>query len=260
MANNDLKDVAGTDVLDTLADGVFVVGLRHVRRVVERHFAAEGDVVELQRLGWRFEQPDQPVDLLAGVVVGLLQGGGAFVTDVGQGEDDDRFLDMVENDHVVVECKPKVGQLAVVAGGVREVFDVANRVVTGIANCPADKRRQLGQVADVHRVDLLAKRFERVGALGSFRLPGVVAPFRVLARATRDRYAGAVGLDVQKGFAGEEAVATDFFAADDTLEQAGGRGEVEFLEGRKLGSTSRSPNAGRLARSRRRYSGPRLIQ
>ena len=59
--------------------------------------------------------------------------------------DRDRLVDVVEDDHAVVEGEAQVGQLAVVERRVRQALDIANGVVAGVADRAAGEARQARQ-------------------------------------------------------------------------------------------------------------------
>ena len=71
-------------------------------------------------------------------------------------------MHVVEHDHVVVERERQVGQVAVVVRRVRQVLDVADRVVAGVADRAADERRQLRQLGHADRLHALAQLVERI--------------------------------------------------------------------------------------------------
>ena len=62
------------------------------------------------------------------------------------GDDQDGLADVVEEDHPVVEGEREVGQAAVVGRGVGQVLGVADRVVGGVADGPADEPGEARQV------------------------------------------------------------------------------------------------------------------
>ena len=52
-----------------------------------------------------------------------------------------RLLHMIKNNHMVVQSKPQIGQLTIVLGRVGQIFDIADRVVTRVADRPTNERR-----------------------------------------------------------------------------------------------------------------------
>jgi len=77
--------------------------------------------------GLGFGSPrSQVIDPPAGDLVGAAE---VVRIDVGVGHGGDRLVDVVEDDHAVVEGEAEVGQAAVVRGRVRQPLHVADRVV-----------------------------------------------------------------------------------------------------------------------------------
>ena len=122
-----------------LERGRLEVGVVRPRRLADR-----GHVGQLQ-VGDALLQPlDEPVHAVAGGLVAAAQVGRI---DVGVGHGRDRLVDVVEDDHAVVEGEAEVGQAAVVGRRVRQAFDVAHGVVGGVADGAAAEARQAGNAA-----------------------------------------------------------------------------------------------------------------
>ena len=68
-----------------------------------------------------------------------------------------RLVDLVENDHAIVEGERQVGQLAIVFRSIRQVLGVAHDVVARVSNGAAAESRQAGKV---HRAVLLQQFLE----------------------------------------------------------------------------------------------------
>jgi hypothetical protein len=85
--------------------------------------------------------------------------------EVSVGDHDDGFVDVVEDDHLVVEAEAQVRDAAVVRRSVRQVFHIAHGVVGGEPDRPAAERRQAGQPRPVKLVDPLLEQLERVGVV-----------------------------------------------------------------------------------------------
>jgi len=229
LAEDDLEDVAGADVLDALLDGRLELLAREVRLAGEIGRAFQGDVHRLQVAGVRGQLVDQGVDAAAGVVVGRAAAD-ALVVEPGHGDHDDRLGHVIEDDHLIVEGEPQVGDLAVVVRGVGEVLEVADHVVAGVAHCAAAKRGQLGECDGAHSLHPPPQLLERVGALelpaDEDRRAGGRNPGR-----GADRHPLLVGFDLEEGVRGEEAVAAHLLAADHALEQTCAAAGIELVEG-----------------------------
>ena len=110
-----------------------------------RRLADGADVGQLQ-VGDALLQPlDQPIDALAGGVVAALRRFARI--DVGMSDDGDGLVDVVEDDHAVVEGEAEIRQTAIVRRRVRQALDIADRVVAGIADGAAAEARQARQRA-----------------------------------------------------------------------------------------------------------------
>ena len=96
-----------------------------------------------------------------------------------------------------------------------------NRVVAGVADRAADKRRQIGGVDRRKLAHQIPQRLERI-----------LAGRRLTAIAADDRNFVAAGLEPQKRAPGDEAVASNFLAADDALEETRRDAVVEATERR----------------------------
>ncbi len=64
---------------------------------------------------------------------------------MGVGDDGDGLVDVVEDDHAVVEGEAQVGQAAVVGRRIGQPFDVADGVVARVADRSAAEARQARQ-------------------------------------------------------------------------------------------------------------------
>ena len=134
LAEDDLEDVAGLDVLLALADDRLVLLAGEVGPGREPGRPVGVDVGQAELGAGLGEAGDQLVDPGAGP---LVRGPRRLArVEVGVRHDQDRLVDVVEDDHPVVEGEREVGQAAVVGRGVRQVLDVADRVVAGVADRP----------------------------------------------------------------------------------------------------------------------------
>ena len=157
----------------------------------------------------------------------------AVFAHIGQHEHEDSLLHVVEHHHVIVERKGEVGQLAVVGRRIGQVFDVADRVVTGIADCPAHERRQFVEMDHADRLHLLAQHGERIGRLESLVRPVLGIGLGVVGRSALTARQGdrvAVCFEPQERLTGQETIAPYLFAADDTFKQTGGHTQVDLME------------------------------
>ena len=143
LAQHDLEGVAGLDVLDALRHAGLERGRLEVGAVRPRRLADRGHVGQLQ-VGDPLLQPlDEPVHLVAGGLVAAAQVGRI---DVGVRHGRDRLVDVVEDDHAVVEGEAEVGQAAVVGRRVRQPFHITHGVIGGVADGAAAEARQAGNV------------------------------------------------------------------------------------------------------------------
>ncbi len=224
LGEDDLEDVAGLDVFLSGADGLFILGLGHVGGVGGAEFGGEVDGTEFE--GERgLEVVDEGVDAGDGGVIGGAQelrteGGGLSGGDVGVGDDEDGFLDVVEDDGFVIEAEEEVGEVAIIgrAGGEFFGFEVADGVVAGVADGAADEGGEGGAGGEFYAVDGGEEGFEVLegicggeGARGDGGIGGEGLEGDEVI----------VGFDEGVGGGGEEGVAGDAFAADDGFEEEG---------------------------------------
>ena len=115
------------------------------------------------------------------------------------------------------------------------MFDIANRIVSGIANCPAGKRRQVFKFQDAHRLDLSAEFFQGVLCDKFFLAQyGRSLIFTRLAGGhlkSCDRDLLVPRLKQQERFRSEKTVAPHFFTADHAFEEARTGPIIDFAEG-----------------------------
>ena len=120
-----------------------------------------------------------------------------------------RFVGVIEDHHLVVQGKRKVGQFAIILRGVRQPLDIAHRVVAGVAHRASAKP---GQARDVRRVIRLEQFFEFQQRIGRVE-------FLDPALGIGEHDMAVKRLDVSKRLAAHKAVATVTFPADDAFEQ-----------------------------------------
>ena len=232
LAEDDLEDVAGVDVLDALADGRLEIGLGEVRAVRQRHVAFGADVERLQQDRDRLPAGkllDQLVDAAARRLVGLGRGNARLVQP-GHRHHHDGLGDVVEHDHLVVEGEGHVGHLAVVGRGMGQVLEVADRVVAGVSDRTATEGGQLRQMDRPNRLDPPPKLVQRVVAIELAGHQRRRPPGRNPRIGIR-RHPAAIGLDLEERLGGQKAVAAHFLAAHDALEQASAASGVDLVEG-----------------------------
>ena len=133
LAGDELKNVAGLDVLLPLANGRLVLLASHAAGERKRQRRARIDFAELAG-GWLLEALDQFVDAAAGIAIGGLGIGGGF--HIGVGDHFDRFVDMIEDDQLAIEAEENVGELAVIERGMGELvaFVIADEIVPGVTD------------------------------------------------------------------------------------------------------------------------------
>ena len=98
--------------------------------------------------------------------------------DCGVCDDEDGFLDVVEDDDLVVDAEEEVGEVAIVWRGVVEFFgfEVADSVVGGVSDGPADEG---GEVGEFDALDGGEEGFEFGEGVGGFEVhPGYPPPRR----------------------------------------------------------------------------------
>jgi hypothetical protein len=160
-----LKNVAGTNVFITFADGIFEIGLREIRPVIKMRNTACFDIHWSQGVDRLGQLLHQSVDAAACRVIGAAQGTRRVRfsrRDLCQHHDNRRFLHVVKNDHMIVESERQIGQVAIVVGRIRQIFNVADCVVAGIADGASHERWQLGQLGDAHGPHAVAEQLERI--------------------------------------------------------------------------------------------------
>ncbi len=220
LRKNHLKNVAGLDVFLCREDGLLVLLFRRIGGERRPHLFGQVHRGHFKR-DRLIECGDDAID--AGHRVGinlLVRPPIPRPACVGVGDDEDGFLDVVEDDEVVVDAEEEVGEVAVVARGVGKFFglEVADGVVCREAHGTAGKagERRGGGVAlafDGH--EEVFEVFEGVGG-------GEVSSFGFrVSRLGFDGDVGAEGADDGFGVGGEEGVAGDAFAADDGFEEEG---------------------------------------
>ena len=149
--------------------------------------------------------------------------------EVGVGDDEDGFLDVVEDDEFVVDAEEEVGEVAIVCWGGGEFFgfEVADGVVGGVTDGAADEGGEDGGGGESDALDGAEEIFEVFEGVGGgevssfgFRVSGFVFDGHLVAE----------GFDDGVGAGGEEGVAGDAFAADDGFEEEGVLGAGAFCE------------------------------
>src|SRR5262249_7177892 len=128
--------------------------------------------------------------------------------DVRLGNGDDRLEEVVKDDHAIVEAETEVGQVAVVGWRIRQALDVADGVITGVADTAAEETRQAMQRRRAVNRQFFLQEQQRGGVL---QLDDLVTLLHLDMRAGR--------LEAQERPRAEETVASQPLAPDDALEQ-----------------------------------------
>ena len=166
------------------------------------------------------EQLDRGVDPATGLRTRAGDSGRRGVVDPGQGDHDERLGDVVEHHEPVVQREAHVGQPEVVRRRLRQTLGVADGVVGGEPHRPA---REGWQFRQADRTELRHPALQ----LGE----GIGACERLHRAATCDPHLRAARLEPHERIGAEEAVAADFLAADDALEQAAAIARIDPREG-----------------------------
>ena len=142
----------------------------------------------------------------------------------------DRLVQVVEDDHAIIEREAEVGQLAVVGRRVWQPLDVAHRIVGRVPHRAAAETRQAGQIRCAVIRQFLFEQFQRIGMIAleskflMLACASTLGPRVVLSRL--NPHVIFVGLKTQKWSGTEKAVPPQSFAADHALEE---KGPVAFL-------------------------------
>src|SRR5262249_55165424 len=133
----------------------------------------------------------------------------------------DRFVDMIENHHPIIKGETDVGELAVVFGSIRQVFDIADHVVAGIAHGTSAKSRQPWKVGSAVSSQFLFQQLQRVGMLqfAGLRHSRTCRGSQISRWRLLDQYSSVKGLKSQKRSRAEEAVAAQPLATDHALKK-----------------------------------------
>lgn len=197
----------GPDVFLAADDAGLKFFLREVGFPLQRDRAIGLDVAGVQIvIAAALQLIAHRIDLSAGVAVGRF---GRFVfVDVGVDDDDHGLLDVVEEDHLVVEREAQVRQLPIVFGGVRKILGVADDVVSGVTDRTAAETGKTGKVRRRILTEQLLQFTERVldGERGDIGAAG-------------DGDVTFAGFDPQEGLPAEKAVPSDFLSPHNTFEQ-----------------------------------------
>ena len=247
LGEDDLKNVAGGDVLFGLFDDVFELRAGHVGRAGRGGGYVERSVAGSELDGGGLKAVDEIVEFAAAVLVGGFDG--RMVVDADVIDSEDGFAHVIEGDDLAIEGEIEIGQVAIVAGGVGEFFgfDVADGVVACVADPAAGEVGQLGD-ADEIPVALL-------GEFGDFG-EGVIGVELAGDRSVLDRDGVVVGDDAGDGLSADEAVTTDAVAADDGFEQEAGGVSVVGLDESPVGEYGGEVVGHQLAVDRHEIAGP----
>ncbi len=103
------------------------------------HFAQRLNIGQLQ-VGDALMQPfDKAIHALTSGVVTAAQIGGI---DVRMGDDGHGLVELVEDDHAIIESEAEIRQSAIIRRRIGQALDVANGVIGGIADGTTAETRQ----------------------------------------------------------------------------------------------------------------------
>src|SRR5438132_5946086 len=136
----------------------------------------------------------------------------------------DRFIDVIENRHAVVEGEAQVRQMTIVHGWMRKMLDIAHRIVAGVAHGAAAKSWQTRQVRAMESGELFLQETKGVGVVQLFFGPRRRPRRRCLGR--KKGLSGRVDLHMpikrliaQEWTRADEAVSPQALAANDTFKE-----------------------------------------
>ena len=208
LADDDLKNIAGTDVFLALLYGLQVFGAAEIGFDVERaalgarNFSARlfGFDGLLELFARFFDGADSRVVFFAEV---------AFAAGVNVANDPEAMLDVIEGDDAVIEGQYSVEEADVVAQARWDALDESHHVVRKIADGAGDQRRQAGDADGPEFFHAAAQECD-----GIFFFPDDALAAFENARA------GCVAENFFR-ICACESVAGDFFAAFHAFEQKG---------------------------------------
>ena len=221
LANHHLKNVPGADVVLAVPDRRLEPVAGETRAPFERRLAPQVDVGQLEIGGSLLQLPAHGVDLVAGGLVGGLRVG---LIEPGVSHHQHGFLDLVENDHPVVEGKRQVGEMPVVGRGVGKPLDVADHVVAEVSDGSPAEPGEAGDMRGAILRDALFQIAEGVGRLVNFGLT-----------AAGDFDPRAEGIDLEEGVGPEKAVAANLLATYHAFEQETGLAPLQLAVSRERG-------------------------
>ncbi len=149
LANHHLENIAGPNVLDTLAHGIFERRLLEIRREADVRVAPGIDIRRGQIEPGRRELGHDRVHITLSFFVGCI--GWLAFFDPRHHDHGHDLVHVVENNHAIVECETHVGQLAVVRRCIRQTLGVSDHIVTRVTDSASDEWGQvtIGQVGGV---------------------------------------------------------------------------------------------------------------
>ena len=207
LADHDLKNIARSDVFDTLSYGVLEVRLLKVGSVRNLRDAPRIDIRDRQRVGGGRKLRNHAIDPALRILEGRFRIAAVFVQ-MSHRDHKHGLADVVEDGHVIVEAKAQIRQPAIVLGCVWQMLRVTNHVVTRIADRSTSEWRQLWKMSGLESSEPLANFFERVGCFVLLAL--------VLGNQ-RDKVSR--GAQFQERIGRQEAISAHLLAADHALEK-----------------------------------------
>ncbi len=164
LCENDLDDIAGTDVLLGALHDPLVLRRFEVRRNLRCSFRYRWQGIALERLGQAID--DRGDTLTGGIVLGTQIGA---VVETSVRHDLHRLCDVVEDHQGIGEHQIEVGLVEVVDGVLGQTLDRTHDVVPEESDQTAGKSRQPRNLNRPQLRQLLPHRFERVPTFDQLR-------------------------------------------------------------------------------------------
>jgi len=214
LGENDLKDVAGSDVVLRFIDGFEECGLFCAGCEAEFSFGRAGREL-WERLG---EALFEAIEAAVGVGVSGL---GLMAAEIGGDDEQNLLLDVVKGEDLVEKHEASVGKAEIVVGVDGQALDLADDIVGKEADGSSSEGREAGNAGGGVAVEGIAQESEDVAC--EFAGFAVLGEFNFAA--VRDDAAAGANSDV--------GVAAKMFAAFDGFEEkALGFSGCEAEEGR----------------------------
>jgi hypothetical protein len=205
LTDHDLENVAGPNVLLAALDGRLKLSARQIGRPIRSGSLVEPHVAQVQFRGGALQLSTQLVDSGSGTLVGRMR---IVRSRPRISDDQNRFTNLVEDDHAIVKREGHVGDATVVVRSVGQSLRIANNVVARVAHGSAAKPRQARNIAGPIAREQALQILEGIGGLELFR--AITFP---------DDDVVSECLNPQKWIGSEKAVAADFLAPHDAFEE-----------------------------------------